>query len=131
MAKIQPTPEVVTRTMRRVRWSGVTEADSIANYDFAEFTDKSVQVVGNFGVGGSVTVYVSLNSADLGRDPSAGGSTWSPATNVDGLGDVVIAAAAANDVIQILEVSSYIAAEITAGTGVSLDIIIEGHKRGY
>lgn len=131
MAIIQPTVEVSTRTMRRIRWAGVTEADSCKDYDFAEFTDKSVQVVGDFGTLGAASIYISLNQDDVGREPSAVGSTWSLATNVDGLGDIVIAAANANDVVQILEVSSFIAAEITAGTGVELDIIVEGHKRGY
>ncbi len=129
MAKIQPTVEVATREERRVRWSALTEADSGMNYDFSTFTDKSVQVVGNFGSSGAASIYVSLNEADLGREPSAGGSTWSLATNVDGLGDVVVAAAGANDVIQILETAPYIAVEITAGTGVSLDVIVHGVKR--
>ena len=129
MARIQPTVEVATRNMRRVRWSGLTEADSGVDYDFAEFTDRSVQVVGDFGTGGAATIYTSLNEADLAREPSGAGSTWAASTNVDGLGDIVINAAVGNKVIQILEGSAFICPEITAGTDVALDIIIEGKKR--
>lgn len=129
MARIQPTIEVATRDERRVRWSGLTEADSGISYDFSTFTDKSVQVVGDFGTSGAASVYVSLNEADLNREPSAVGATWSLATNVDGNGDIVVASAGANDVIQILENAPYICVEITAGTGVSLDVIVHGTKR--
>ena len=125
MAIIQPTIEKMTRTAVRIRWDGLTEADSGAPYEFPHLSDKTVHIFGAFG-GGGCTLYGSCNTADLAREPSSGSSTWKPVSNVDGLGDI---AATATLLAQILENPSFMAPEVTSGTSVSLSVVIEAQTR--
>lgn len=122
MAVIQPTNVAMGRQSRTVKWAGLTEADSGGYYEIPVFSDKTVHIYGTFGAAGALTLYGSNNDADKTREPSAVGSTWRPLTNVDGYGDI---ATTSTLLAQVLENPRYVACEVTAGTGVSLDVVLE------
>jgi len=112
---------------KTMQWTPLTEADSGAYISIARFTDKTFQAFGTFGAGGAVTIYGSNNPADIAKEPSDGTSTWIPLTDVDGLGNMVLNAA--KNGAQALENYTYNACEVTAGTGVSLTVGVQGQRR--
>jgi len=97
--------------------AGVITWENMANGDYgsskiaAHIADKTSHVYGNFGAGGSVTLYGSNNAADLDIAPSAG--TWIALQ--DSLGNELTFTAEGGDLI--LENYYYICAEVTAGDG--------------
>lgn len=125
MAIIQPTDKA-THAGVTVTWTGITQADSGAAYDFSRFTDLSVQIRGTFGTSGALTVYGTNIDADAAKEPSDATASYRPLSNVDGLGDIATTSAL---LAQILEAPKYVAPEVTAGTGVSLDVIVQAFRR--
>ena len=108
-------------------WGPLTEADSGGAIEIPRFTDKTIQAYGTFDAAGAVTVYGSNNILDKAKEPSDATSSWVPVTDVDGLGNVVLVAAKKGATI--LENYTYMACEVTAGTGVSLTVTIQGQRR--
>ncbi|MEN6386437.1 MAG: hypothetical protein ABFD79_14760 [Phycisphaerales bacterium] len=125
MAIIQPTDKA-THAGVTVTWTGITQADSGAAYDFSRFTDLSVQIRGTFGSGGTMVVYGTNIDADAAKEPSDATASYRPLQNVDGLSDISATSAL---IAQILEATKYVAPEVTAGTGVSLDVIVQAFRR--
>lgn len=123
MAVIDPVPVISDNGsyVRIMKWTPLTEADSGSSIELPQLPDKTVQAYGTFGSGGAVTIYGSNNPADKAIEPSNASSSWTPLTDVDGLGNIVLNSTKG---AQILENYRYIACEVTAGTGVSVTVQI-------
>lgn len=113
MAIITPTVEhLADRTAVKLTWTPLIIIDTdpgapvVLEYDeglpaeFCRFSDRSIQVVGTWGVGGSLTMYGSNN-----------GTHYYPLT--DGQGNAITKTADALE--QITELTQYIKPAITAG----------------
>jgi hypothetical protein len=84
--------------------NGLTLADGVTeNIEWAEYQDKSVQVFGNFGAGGAVTV-----------EGSNDGVNFAPLTNAAG-GTLLLFTS--NSLKQVLEASRYMRLRVTGGDG--------------
>lgn len=98
----------------RVAWDTLTEADEGVGVAIADYSDKTVQVVGSFGTGGSVAI----------EGSNDGGTTWSALH--DPQGTVIAITAAGMELIA--ENPLLIRPNITAGTTVDVDVFINGVK---
>lgn len=116
MATINPTVNwnvhPADNSVVRVTWTPVTEADTCAAFQGPQFSDKTFQVFGTFGAGGSIAVHGSLDA----------GTTFAA---LDDPGGTVIAFAAAK-IKTVLENVDFIKPAVTAGTGVSLTVVMLG-----
>lgn len=66
MAVITPTKQIVGGgAALLVTWANLANGDSGAPVDLVEFADRSVQVVGTFGTGGSVSLEGSLDASNF------------------------------------------------------------------
>ena len=101
--------------IRRVKWIGLANGDTGAPVRMSDFQDRTVQVVGTFGVGGSVTIQGSNDD----------GATW--ATLTDPLGNVLTFTTAGMK--QITELPLDIRPNVTAGDG-STALQVWLHMRG-
>jgi len=92
-------------------WTNVTESDTCRAVEVPNRADKTVQVSDDFGTSGSVAVEGSVH-----EDQSVFSALNDPQGNV-------IAVTSA-DIETILENVAYIRPAVTAGTGVSVDVVI-------
>lgn len=105
-----------TLTLNRVKWLALTTTNQDGQpFDAPDFQDRTVQITGTFGTGGSVTIQGSNDD----------GTTW--ATLTDPLGNNLTFTAAGMK--QITELPQYIRPFVTAGDGTtSLNVYL--HMRG-
>jgi len=93
-------------SIRILKWTGLTNASSdvgaVLGTDYAGYTDRSVQVFGTFGTGGTCTIQGSLD-----------GTNW--ATLNDPQGNALTVQAAKIEAL--LEAVPYLRPNITAGDG--------------
>lgn len=103
-------------TLNRVKWTPLTTTNTDGQaFNSADFQDRTVQITGTFGTGGSVTMQGSNDD----------GVTW--ATLTDPLGNNLTFTAAGMK--QITELPQYIRPLVTAGDGTtSLNVYL--HMRG-
>lgn len=100
------------------RWTPLANGDrgnSLAN---ADYQDRSVQITGTFGAGGSVSI----------RGSNDGGTTW--VTLTDPLGNALTFTAAG--LKQITELTAEIAPFVTAGDGttaLTVDLLARGANK--
>lgn len=74
MATIESTRSATGNTLAVVfTWSGLANGDDGAPIPFSMYADRSVQVFGDFGVGGTVLI-----------EGSNDGEHWAPLTNLQG-----------------------------------------------
>lgn len=83
-----------------ITWSGLLNGDDGTPIQYAEFVDKSIQVHGTFGVGGSITFQGSND-----------GSNWFPLT--DPQGNAITKTAAALEKVD--EATAWVRPIVTAG----------------
>lgn len=105
-----------TLTLHRVKWTPLTTTNADGEkVGMADYQDRTIQVLGTFGTGGSVTIQGSNDD----------GTTW--ATLTDPLGNNLTFTAAGMK--QITELPQYIRPNVTAGDGnTSLSVFL--HMRG-
>jgi hypothetical protein len=102
-------PSGNTRTLL-IQWEALANGDDGTPVPFSQYTDKSVQVVGTFGVGGSVRLEGSNNGTD-----------WATLTDAQG-NDLNISAP---KIEMVLEATQYIRPRVTAGDGsTSLTVVL-------
>lgn len=100
------------RTVKGIQWVGITEADPTGSAAMAaHFNDKTVAVSGTFGSGGNLTF-----------EGSNDGTNWFPMT--DPQGNPLTFTSGRLEMLQ--ENPLYIRPVLSAGTGVSLDVIVIG-----
>lgn len=56
MAVRAPNVEIIGERTVRITWSGLLNGDTGAPINWANYMDRSIQVLGNFGAGGSVSL---------------------------------------------------------------------------
>lgn len=112
MAQIARTLEVLETFKDKVHiatWETLTESDTADAVELPGSPDRSIQVLGDFGTGGMLTVQGSND-----------GVTW--ATLNDPQGTALVIGAAGIYAIQ--ELTRYIRPAVTAGTSVDLDVVM-------
>ncbi len=95
-------------------WTGITEADSGAGVIMAKYPDKTVQVTGDFTTSGAITMQGSND-----------GVNWTSLHTPDGTEIVLTTTALA----LIAENPLYIRPTATAGTAVSMTVVVVGAPR--
>jgi hypothetical protein len=95
-----PTKTIITS---KVSWTPLANGDSGSAVDLNDYRDRSVQVLGTFGTGGSVTL----------QGSNDGGTTWATLTDQGGT-NLTFTAAGIKHVQQLTE---YIRPIVTAGDG--------------
>lgn len=105
-----------TLTLMSVSWSALTTTNTFGTaIDMDDFQDRTVQVTGTFGAGGTVTI----------KGSNDGGNTW--ATLTDPLGNALTFTSAGMK--QITELPALIRPDAVAGDGTtSLNVYL--HMRG-
>ena len=111
MATISYTVTYPAKGITEVLWSGLTENDDGAPFDTALFPDKTVQVSGSFGTGGSVDIEGTLDVAAPGYDILK-----------DGSDNLLTILSASQHIDYIAERAMKIRPNVTAGTSVSLNV---------
>jgi hypothetical protein len=106
-----------------VTWTGLTTDDTGQPWYRADYSDKCVQVFGDFGTNATVTLQGS-NDPRVISDPA--NAVWFSLT--DPQANAIAKAAAAGE--QILENPVYIRPVVTSGTSPNLTVIISATK-GY
>ena len=106
MAITTTTENLGTGDIRIVKFAGATTGDTSPTIEQCEWADRSVQVAGTFG-GGAVAI-----------EGSNDGTNW--ATLNDAQGNALSITTA--KIEQLLEVTRYMRAAVTGGTGVDLTI---------
>lgn len=94
-----PLPNVKTQS---VKWTGLANGDDGAPVRMENWPDKSVQVVGTFGTGGSVNIEGSIDGTNYAvlTDPQGNALTFT-ATKIEAISELV----------------GYIRPRVTAGDG--------------
>jgi hypothetical protein len=114
MAIRTPTVEIIGERQVRITWSGLLNGDSGAPIDWGNFMDRSAQVKGTFGAGGSVTM-----------EGSNDGSTFNPLSDPRGNGLAITTA----KLEQVEDVSYQIRPNVTAGDGTTnLTVVLFARK---
>jgi hypothetical protein len=106
-----------------VRWEGLTTNDTGQPWRRADYSDKCVQIFGDFGTNATVTIQGS-NDPRVVTDP--GNAVWFSLT--DPQANAIAKTSAAGE--QILENPVWIRPYVTSGTNPDLDIIISATKVG-
>lgn len=110
MAVITPSVEHVVRNdVLLVTWAGVTEDDTCDPFEGSQLADRSVQVEGDFGSGGSIRIEGTLTPNFTYRvltDPQANPLDFTDATRIEAITELV----------------ALIRPRVTAGTGVDVTI---------
>jgi len=107
---ILPDPTVDTT---RVLWENMPNGDQGDGVQLGSYSDRTVQVVGTFGVGGSVTI----------QGSNDGGATWATLTDQAGTSLTFTS----TGLRQILQLTHQIRPSVTAGDGAtSLDVYLFG-----
>lgn len=97
-----------------ITWTGLLNTDTGSVVDRVEFADRSVQVIGTFGAGGSCRI-----------EGSNDGTNWAALTDPQG-NDLNITAA---KIEAVTENALYVRPNITAGDGTTnLSVIIVGRR---
>lgn len=106
MATRTPTTEFITagREIIKFVWTGLLNGDSGSPIEFANYPDRSIQVSGTFGAGGSVLMEGSNNG-------EVSYSTLNKTT--DGTAMTIISAS----LVGVLELAAQIRPRVTAGDG--------------
>lgn len=105
-----------------VKWEGLTTNDTGEPWRRSDFSDKCVQIFGDFGSGATVTMQ---GSNDPRVVTSPGSAVWFSLT--DPQANAIAKTSAAGE--QILENPVWIRPSVTGGTSPDLDIIICATKR--
>jgi hypothetical protein len=110
MATVTPTRMAAAdQRYARVRWEGfAASADVGTEVDLSNYGDRSVQVLGNFGTGGEITI----------EGSNDGGTTW--ATLTDPQGNALVFTAAKIEAIT--ELVHKIRPRQSAGSGADIDV---------
>lgn len=110
MATVNPTPDNKGAIVK-MTWADMANTDDGAPFPFAEWADRSVQVIGTFGVGGNL----------LWEGSNDGGVTYAPLTDPQG-NALNFTAAKIEAVTEICELAR---PRVTAGDGTtSLTVIV-------
>lgn len=109
---LAPAPDI---HIRRVKWLLLANGDTGAPVKMSDFQDRTVQVLGTFGAGGSITIQGSNDE----------GVTW--ATLTDTLGNPLTFTTAG--IKQITELPYEIRPNVTAGDGAT-SLAVWLHMRG-
>ncbi len=120
---IRPVTIVETNSNRvaLVKWDTMLNGDTGAPFDLARWPDKSVQVVGVFGVGGEVTMEGSFD----------GGTTWGSLHNVQGAVLAIGVGATENDPLVIAESPPLMRPNVTGGDGsTDVDVYVSAVMKG-
>jgi len=97
-----------------VTWTGLANGDTGALVEGVDYADRTVQISGTFGTGGSVTI-----------EGSNDGATFAPLT--DPQGNAITKTAAGLEVIE--EGPRYVRPNVTAGDGATnLPVMIWGRR---
>ena len=123
MAAITPvvTSDHVGANSTYALWETITETNDFGNsVEIKNLRDMCVHVIGNFGSGGSLTVYGSNVPADVNVTPASG--TWVPVAFSKNGNPATFTATSGG---QLLDNYRYITVRLTAGTGVDLDVYLK------
>ncbi len=109
-------------------WETLTETNNFGStFDVRDLTDISVTVLGNFGSGGSLTVYGSNVDADVGTSPATGTTGWVPIVFAKNGNAATFTTAKGGG--QLLDNYDYITVYVSAGTGVDLDVHLKASRK--
>ena len=97
---LAPTKTLITN---KVVWTPLANGDSGSAVDLNDYRDRSIQVLGTFGTGGSVTL----------QGSNDGGTTWATLTDQSG-NNLTFTAAGIKHIQQLTE---FIRPTVTAGDG--------------
>lgn len=105
---------------------GLLNGDTMKPIDISDYPDKTFNIIGTAGAGGSITLYGSNFNADTATAPGDAGSGWIALQ--DNLGNAATKTSfAAGDVI--VENYRLLSAKVTAGDGTTdLDLCIHAAK---
>lgn len=106
-----------------VSWAALTTNDTGQPWKLSSYSDKTVQIFGNFGSGASVSIEGS-NDPRVVSDPS--NAVWFVLT--DPQAAVITKTAAAGE--QIIENPKWIRPNVTLGTSPSITVVIQANKVG-
>lgn len=114
MAIRTPTIETLGERTVRIKWTGLLNGDTGAPVDWALYADRSVQVLGTFGAGGSVAIEGSNDDANfVGLSDARGAALAITAARLE----------------QIEDVSKSIRPNVTAGDGTTnLTVVLFARK---
>lgn len=114
MAVRTPTIEIMGERSMRATWSGLLNGDTGAPIDWANYMDRSIQVKGTFGTGGSVAM-----------EGSNDGTTFNSLSDLRGNALAVTTA----KIEQIEDCSFKIRPSVTAGDGTTnLTVVLFARK---
>ena len=114
MATVQGTGKWIHKSVHKETWTPLLNGDSGSAYSAASLSDKSVQVFGTFGAGGTLIIEGSNDS----------GTTWATINDTRGETTGALSFTGA-DLRQILENCEMVRPRVTAGDGTtSLTCII-------
>jgi hypothetical protein len=114
MATIAPVVQRINESNDRVTWTGLTQAtlDDGAPVRGTDYADRTVQVFGTFGAGGSVLIEGTLEEIPV---------NWAPLTDPQGNNLAVTT----SKLEAVVEYSGYIRPRVTAGDGAtSLTVLL-------
>lgn len=118
MATRAVTVESIGERLVRFIWAGLLNGDDGAPVDWAAYADRSVQVFGTFGVGGSVTLEGS-------NDERNGTATWSALSDLRGNTFALTSA----KIEQIEDLTYKLRPRVTAGDGTTnLTVVVFARK---
>jgi len=96
-------PAIKNANAKRIKWTGLLNGDVGDGVEYNQYGDRSVQVTGTFGAGGSVSL----------KGSNDGGTTWVVLT--DPQGNALTFTAAGLEAVS--EFTQLIRPEVTAGDG--------------
>lgn len=113
MTTVSPSTVFIGKEVVKITWTPLANGDVGASESPSRYTDKTVQVKGTFGVGGSVSI----------EGSNDGGTTWHTLNDSRGEGNALTFTSA--DTRAIAENPQLMRANCTAGDGTtSLTVII-------
>jgi hypothetical protein len=95
------------------KWETVTESDTPDGWEVSDFDDLTIQVIGNFGAGGTIQIQGSLDGANwVVLDDKEGAALSLTAAGLRGVQDM----------------PRYIRPMRSAGTGIDVDVFIRAKR---
>jgi len=112
MAVVNPTQRWAGKRVSKTSWTPLANGDTGLPQTGARLADKTVQILGTFGAGGSVNI----------EGSNDGGTTWAILNDSRGEGNALTFTSA--DMREVLEVPEMIRPNVTAGDGTTALTVI-------
>lgn len=113
MAIVSYTGKWIGKRTHKATWANLANGDSGSAYGAAKLQDKTVQILGTFGAGGTVVI----------EGSNDGGATWATLNDSRGEGNALSFTSA--NIVTILENTELIRPRVTTGDGTTnLTVVI-------